>query len=62
MNIVTTVYSLKSKLDSPQNHFYLHHHRRKNNLNCELNSSLPAAIYVGIVQYFLSSPIEDSSL
>lgn len=54
--------ALKSKLDSPQNKIYLHRLWRKNNLNCKLNSSLPAAIYVGIVQYFLFSPIEDSPL
>ena len=37
---------------------------RKNNLNCELNSSFAtAAIYVlKVVQYFLSGPVEDSSL
>lgn len=32
----------------------------KNNLNCELNSSVLAAIYVGTVQYFLCRPLEDS--
>lgn len=32
----------------------------KNNFNCELNSSMLAAIYVGTVQYSLCRPLEDS--
>lgn len=54
--------ALKSKLDSPFFFNYLHRLWRKNNLNCELNSGLPAAIYMEIVQYFLFSPTEDSPL
>lgn len=54
--------ALKWKLDSPPKIMSLLRNRRKNNLNCELNSSLPAAIYVGIVQWFLFSPVEDSPL